>query len=52
MPWNDGKSVRMQAVWAVTEFNDAPVPENMALQLAIKQMQDDAQIYDEWLDER
>ena len=46
MPWNDGKSVRMQAVWAVTEFNDAPVPENMALQLAIKQ------IYDEWLDER
>jgi len=51
MPWRDDRSVRMQAVWAVTEIDDAPVPENMALQLAIKQMQDDATLYDEWLDE-
>ena len=45
------RSVRLQAVWAVTEIDDAPVPENMALHLAINQMQDDAELYDEWLDE-
>ena len=45
------RSVRVQAVWAVTQIDDAPVPENMALQLAINQMQEDAELYDEWLDE-
>lgn len=50
MPRGD-RSVRLQAVWAVTQIDDAPVPENMALQLAINQMQEDAELYDEWLDE-
>ena len=39
----------MQAIWAITEFGSAPVPENIALQVAITQMKDDAETCEEWL---
>jgi len=50
MPWENGQSVRLQAIWAVTEFGDAPVPEAMALQIAIDEMQADAETLEAWLD--
>jgi hypothetical protein len=52
MPWDNGQSIRLQAIWAVTEFGDAPVPENMALQIAIDEMQADAETLEAWLDGR
>lgn len=49
MPRKNNKSVRMQAIWAVTEIDNAPVPEGIALGLAIDQMKSDAETSDEWL---
>lgn len=49
IPWENDGSVRMQAIWAITEFGSAPVPENIALQVAITQMKDDAETCEEWL---
>lgn len=51
MPWKNGQSVRLQAIWAVTEFANAPVPESMALQIAIDEMQSDAEVLEAWMDE-
>jgi len=51
MPWKKGKSIRLQAIWAVTEFANAPVPEAMALQIAIDEMQADAETLEAWLDQ-
>ncbi len=51
MPWTDGQSIRLQAIWAVTEFANAPVPEAMALQIAIDEMQNDTEALETWLDE-
>ena len=52
MPWKDGQSIRLQAIWAVTEFANAPVPEAMALQIAIDEMQNDTEALETWLDEQ
>ena len=51
MPWKRNQSIRLQAIWAVTEFANAPVPEAMALQIAIDEMQSDADTLEAWLDE-
>ena len=50
MPWDGKRSLRLQAIWAVTEFANAPVPEAMALQIAIDEMQGDAKALEHWLD--
>jgi len=50
IPWDNGGSVRMQAVWAITEFGNTPVPESIALDMAIKQMKEDAETCEDWLD--
>jgi hypothetical protein len=50
IPWDNGGSVRMQAVWAITEFGNTPVPESIALDMAIKQMKEDAETCENWLD--
>ena len=51
MPWTNNQSLRLQAIWAVTEFANAPVPEAMALQIAIDEMQNDAKALESWLDD-
>ena len=50
MPWKSNQSIRLQAIWAVTEFANAPVPDAMALQIAIDEMQSDADTLEAWLD--
>ena len=50
IPWKGGDSIRLQAIWAITELGDAPVPESTALNLAIGEMQKEAEIVEAWLD--
>ena len=50
IPWKGGDSIRLQAIWAITELGDAPVPESTALNLAIDEMQKDSEIIENWLD--
>jgi len=47
----DGGALKLQATWFVAEVGDAPLPENMALQLVIGSMQDAGSKLDEWVDE-
>jgi hypothetical protein len=49
IPWKEGKSIRLQALWAITELGDAPVPESTALNIAIDEMKSDAAIIENWL---
>ena len=50
MPRDDG-ALKLQATWFVAELGDAPLPENMALQLVIGSMQDSGGKIDDWIDE-
>jgi len=50
MPREDG-ALKLQATWFVAEVGDAPLPENMALQLVIGSMQDSGSKIDDWIDE-
>jgi len=50
MPWGDGRSLRLEAIWMVAALLDSPVPEDAALNMVIDTLQDNQEAIERYLD--
>lgn len=50
LPWDDGHTLRLEAIWMVAELMDAPLPEDAALNLVIDTLKDNGEDIEAYLD--
>ena len=52
MPWKEDKSRRMEAGWVVLRLSDMPIPEEMALDIAINELRANGEYYEDYIAEK
>jgi hypothetical protein len=51
-PWKDDKSRRMEAGWVVLRLSDMPIPEEVALGIAINELRANGEYYENYIAEK